>query len=86
MNTRYILENAQGETMMCVLAPEDVQTQWETVFAVRRGQGYGVDVTPTRVAVVDVFHADTVATFRIVSVTDTTDAVQLTLLPCEKKK
>ena len=74
MNQRFVLENGDKEKFTCVLAPErDAQEQWEKIFAIQKGCGFSVDRWKDRVDIVDYFHGETRATFRILSVEATED-------------
>jgi len=72
MNQKYILQNNFGEKYCCVLSPnEDVKTQWEAIFNIHKGQGFSVEPGKDRIEIVDYFHGETRAAFKILSVEDT---------------
>ena len=72
MNQQYILQNNFGEKFRCVLSPdEDAKTQWEAIFNIHKGQGFCVESGKDRIEIVDYFHGETRAAFKILSVEDT---------------
>lgn len=84
MNLQYILQNGDGEKFRCVLSAEsDQQDQWEAVFDVKKGYGFSVDLWKDRVDLVDCFHGETRASFRILSVEETEDLPTERLIPLE---
>ena len=75
MNRQYLLQNDDGKNYCCILsAEEDPQEQWERIFDVKKGYGFSVDVGKNRIDIVDYYHAETRASFRILSATDTEEA------------
>ena len=77
MNLQYILQNGEGRKYRCVLSSETNQTdQWERIFDIKKGYGFSVDLWKDRVDIVDYFHGETRATFRILSVEETEEATE----------
>lgn len=84
MNTRLVLRNSDDKLVYCVLDGErDTEEQLKEVFSLRAGYGFTVRVTAQTVAVVDGFHADTVASWDIVAYEDTGEDVYYQLRPVE---
>ena len=84
MNLQYILQNGDGEKFRCVLSAEsDRKDQWEAVFDIKKGYGFSVDLWKDRVDLVDYFHGETRASFRILSVEETEDLPTERLIPLE---
>ena len=80
MNLQYILQNDDGKKFRCILSAEkDQKDQWEAIFNIQKGYGFSVDPWIDRVDIVDYFHGETRATFRILSVEETTEKTTETL-------
>ena len=76
MNRKYVVKNSDGELYSCVITPDQDETaQWETVFDIKKGYGFRIDLWKDRVDLVDYFHGETRASFPIVSVEDTEEPV-----------
>ena len=74
MNLQYILQNDEGMKFRCVLSSEKNQKeQWEQIFDIKKGYGLSADVWKDRVDLVDYYHAETRATFKILSTEETED-------------
>ncbi len=81
-NKRCLLQNSEGKRYTCVISTEkDNSEQWKEVFSIQNGYGFTVDCYADRVEIVDYFHGETRASFRILSAEETDEAVDLLLTP-----
>lgn len=80
MNLRVTLKNDENKTVYCVVSQDQgLEQEMEQVFSIQKGCGLGVDVTKTKVKVVNYFRADTLASFEILSITPTEEPLQYRL-------
>lgn len=80
MNLRVTLKNDENETVYCVVSQaQRLEQEMEQVFSIQKGCGLGINVTKTKIKVVNYFRADTLASFRILSITPTEEPLQYRL-------
>ncbi len=78
MNRKVTVVNGDGKTLWCVVSStEDLEQQMKDVLGVMPGYGMSVDVRSDEIRLVDYFHGDTRASFRIVSIEDTNEPICL---------
>lgn len=76
MNKKYTVKDSFDLSSFFIISEEkDKKEQLEKVFSIQKGYGFCIDYTETDIRIVDYFHGETRASFKILYIEDTDEEV-----------
>lgn len=84
MNLKITLYTEHGDYRYCIISKNiDITTDMEKVFNIVKGYGLSIDVYYDKIKIIDYFHGDTRAVFRIIKQEETSENVVYHLVETE---
>ncbi|MBQ4612241.1 MAG: hypothetical protein IJB26_01685 [Clostridia bacterium] len=84
MNKKYILKNDEDQQVYCIIdGDKPVDDEFERVFGIEKGYGLSAELFGDKVLVKNYFRGDTMASFAVLAVEDTTADTVYQILPLE---